>query len=160
MRFHHSYTSLASIHPNTFPRKTQREASEASKPLFTQPYKTLAMPTNTSRVFRDPYNTTGIYNVFVGDDRRGNDLFATIEYTIEACLLACNKYNEFLGGGRDPCLAGTMNYNQEESANGQRGANCFLKSKVGDDIDGTNPMALGFQLCRFRNCTSSSGSTR
>jgi hypothetical protein len=118
------------------------------------------MPTNTSRLFRDPYNTTGIYKAFVGEDRRGNDIFATIEYTIEACLLACNKYNEFLGPGPSPCVAGTMNYNQEESANGQRGANCFLKTKVGNDIDNTNPMALGFRLCRFSNCSSDSLSTR
>jgi hypothetical protein len=147
-------SSVSKLHdilpfPNSFNRQANREASKA---LLTQPYEVLKMPTDTSKLFRDPYNTTGIYKVFPGDDRRGNDIFATFEYTIEACLLACNKYNEFLGSGPKPCIAGTMNYNQEESANGQRGANCFLKTKAGDDIDNTNPMALGFRLCPSGHC--------
>lgn len=140
--------------PNTFLRDAKRETSEASKPLLTETYETLKMPKDTSKLFRDPYNTTGIYKVYPGDDRRGNDIFGTIEYTIEACLLACNKYNFFLGPGLNPCIAGTMNYNQKESASGQTGANCFLKMKVGDDIDDSNLMALGFMLCHLGNCSS------
>jgi len=45
-----------------------------------------------------------------------------------------------------------MNYNQKESATGQN-ANCFLKREIGKDIDGTNPLAIGFRLCRRGNCT-------
>jgi len=134
-------------------KKAKQEASSASKPLLTQTYTTLTLPTNTTRIFRDPFNTTGVYKATLGDDRRGNDIFATLEYTIEACLVACDKYNEFLGAGPSPCVAGTMNYNQEESATGQRGANCFLKTRVGSDVDRTNALALGFRLCRNGNCS-------
>ena len=126
---------------------------EALIPLNTETFKKIEPPGDTSGSFRDRYNTSAIYKAFPGEDRSGNDLFATLAYSLEACLRACNKYNEFLTPGREPCTAGTMNLNQQQSANGQKGANCFLKTKVGNDTDTTNADALGFRLCQTNKCT-------
>lgn len=111
------------------------------------------MMLNLTKAQRDSYNTSAYYRGVAGEDRSGNDLFATFTYSFEACLIACNKYNELAAtDGRKPCIAGTMNFNQLDSVKGQKGANCFLKSEAGSNIDNTNPDAVGFRLCSSSRC--------
>ena|SRR5207248_2613699 len=110
------------------------------------------MPSTTIVV--DPYNTTGRYMTYRGQDHTGNDIVGTIAYSIEQCIAACDLINKFVvegQGPQSPCLAGTMNYNQAVSVEGQN-ANCFLKTKAGGIIDNSNQMALGFKLCHNDEC--------
>jgi hypothetical protein len=86
------------------------------------------------------------------------DIVGIIAYSIEQCIAACDLYNKFVvegQGPQSPCLAGTMNYNQAASVEGQN-ANCFLKTKAGPIIDESNKMALGFKLCVNDMCTFNS----
>jgi hypothetical protein len=112
------------------------------------------MPSTTTIVV-DPYNTTGRYMTYRGQDHTGNDIVGTITYSIEQCIAACDLINKFGAEGQSPCLAGTMNYNQAVSVEGQN-ANCFLKTKAGGIIDDSNEMALGFMLCLNDQCTFNS----
>jgi len=129
---------------------------QRSKPWYNRLYKTIRMPSPTTNIVKDPYNTTGKFMTFSGQDFTGNDIFGTIGYSIESCLAACDRYNEFLTSGPKPgpkpCVAGTMNFNQLESVTGQR-ANCFLKTGVGNETDTGNPMALSFRLCQTEDCS-------
>jgi hypothetical protein len=108
------------------------------------------MPNTSIQPVKDPYNTSGKFKTFPGKDYTGNDILGTIAYSLDACLAACDSYNEFTDSGG--CIAGGINMNQEASVLGER-ANCFLKMKVNvSDVDETNSQAVGFRRCKDEAC--------
>jgi len=128
--------------------------SRHSKPFYNQLFPTIPMPAPSNASILDPYNTTGRYMTYRGQDFKGNDIVGTIAYSIEQCIAACDTYNQFAAksnGTAAACLAGTLNYNQQDSVDGQN-ANCFLKYAVARDVDETNREALGFRLCANEGC--------
>jgi len=122
-----------------------------SKADFGQLYASLPMPKRFADPVKDIYNTTGKFRLYQGQDHTGNDILGTIAYSLDACLAACDSYNQFAILSNS-CIAGTINMNQLDSVRGEN-ANCFLKTKVNaSDVDLSNSMAVGFRRCKDDAC--------
>src|ERR1700712_762540 len=66
-------------------RRSRTPTSQRSKPFYNHLYKAITMPAPTTDPIKDPYNTTGKFMTFPGQDFNGHDIFGMIGYSLESC---------------------------------------------------------------------------